>query len=146
MAMDYGLDDGFGFAPENAAQMGGVLMAKITVETTETPGDYSGVPVTNVVTEKIPIPMAGPAPMMMPGAPPAMPMMDPSLGMGAPAIPPPGMALPHPMPAGAPMPGQMPMPMPMPGPGAGPGPGPGPGSGSMGAQAAQQVMQQFGAM
>jgi hypothetical protein len=139
MAMDYGLDDGFGFAPENAAQMGGVLMAKITVETTETPGDYSGVPVTNVVTEKIPIPMAGPAPMMMPVAPPAMPM-DASLGMGAPATPPPGGALPRPlptiMPAGVPMPGQMP----------GQGPGPGPGPGSMGAQAAQQVMQQFGAM
>ena len=142
MAIDYGMDDGFDFAPEDAAQMGGVLMAKVTVKTTEIPGDYSGVKKEFPKTvEEIPIPLPGPAPMMMPVAPPGMPMDSP--GMGSPAIPlpqPAGMALPQPMPAGMPMPGMPPMPGPMPGPMSGPGPG----AGSMGVQAAQQVMQQFG--
>ena len=143
MAIDYGMDDGFDFAPEDAAQMGGVLMAKVTVKTTEIPGDYSGVEKELPETvEEIPIPLPGPAPMMMPVAPPE------DLGMGVPAIPDPaGMALPQPMPAGMPMAGMPGMPMPgmppMPGPMPGSMPGPGMGTG-MGAQAAQQVMQQFG--
>ena len=118
MAIDYG------FASEDAAQMGGVLMAKITVKTTESPGDYSGVPVTTEIVEEIPLlpPMQGPAPMMMPMPPPDIGAM-PNPGM------PPGMA-----------PGMAPGAQMMP-----PQPGaPMPGAGSMGAQAAQQVMQQFG--
>ena len=123
MAIDYG------FASEDAAQMGGVLMAKITVKTTESPGDYSGVPVTTETVEEIPLipPMQGPAPMMMPMPPPdigAMPNpgMAPGMAPGAQMMPPQ---------PGAPMPGM-------------PGMPPTPGAGSMGAQAAQQVMQQFG--
>jgi|ETNvirnome_2_130_1030620.scaffolds.fasta_scaffold00360_3 hypothetical protein len=123
MAIDYG------FASEDAAQMGGVLMAKITVKTTESPGDYSGVPVTTETVEEIPLipPMQGPAPMMMPMPPPdigAMPNpgMPPGMAPGAQMMPPQ---------PGAPMPGM-------------PGMPPTPGAGSMGAQAAQQVMQQFG--
>ena len=126
MAIDYG------FASEDAAQMGGVLMAKITVKTTESPGDYSGVPVTTETVEEIPLlpPMQGPAPMMMPMPPPdigAMPNpgMAPGMAPGAQMMPPQ---------PGAPMPGMPGM----------PGMPPTPGAGSMGAQAAQQVMQQFG--
>ena len=124
MAIDYG------FASEDAAQMGGVLMAKITVKTTESPGDYSGVPVTTETVEEIPLlpPMQGPAPMMMPMPPPdigAMPNPGMPSGM-APGMAPGAQMMP-PQP-GAPMPGMPPT----------------PGAGSMGAQAAQQVMQQFG--
>jgi len=145
MAETYGLDDGFGFAPEDAAPMGDVLMAKLTVTTTETPGDYSGVSVKKKpVFEEIPIPV-GPAPMMMPVAPPAMPMDigmgalppgagEPYLGTGGVAPLPPGMADPA-MFAPSPVLGTGP-------PGAGPT---GEQPGSMGAQAARQVMQQFGA-
>ena len=127
MAIDYGLENDFGFAPEDTARMGDVLMAKVTVETTESPADYSGVPVTTTVTEEIPLP-PGPAPTMMPqplppmAVPPQM-AMDGIPGMGVPGLPPQGMAPPPVMPPGAPMPG--------------------PGSTGMGAQAAQQVMQQF---
>jgi hypothetical protein len=133
MAETYGLDDGFGFAPEDAAPMGDVLMAKLTVTTTETPDDYSGVPVTTTTSQEIPIPV-GPAPMMMPVAPPAMPM---DIGMGA---LPPGAGDPY-LGTG----GSAPLP-----PGIGPAPmlaaqSPVPGTGSMGRDAAQQVMQQFGA-
>ena len=124
MAIDYG------FASEDAAQMGGVLMAKITVKTTESPGDYSGVPVTTETVEEIPLlpPMQGPAPMMMPMPPPDIGAM-PNPGM------PPGMA-PGMAPGAQMMPPQPGAPM--------PGMPPTPGAGSMGAQAAQQVMQQFG--
>ena len=127
MAIDYGLENDFGFAPEDTAQMGDVLMAKVTVETTESPADYSGVPVTTTVTEEIPLP-PGPAPMMMPQPPPPMAVppqmaMDGISGMGVPGLPPQGMISPPVMPPGAPMPG--------------------PGSTGMGAQAARQVMQQF---
>jgi len=127
MAIDYGLENDFGFAPEDTARMGDVLMAKVTVETTESPADYSGVPITTTVTEEIPLP-PGPAPTMMPqplppmAVPPQM-AMDGISGMGVPALPPQGMVSPQVMPPGAPMPG--------------------PGSTGMGAQAAQQVMQQF---
>jgi hypothetical protein len=137
MAIDYGLEDDFGFDSEDAAQMGGVLMAKITVKTTESPGDYSGVPVTTETVEEIPLipPMQGPAPMMMPMPPPdigAMP--NPGMPSGMPPGMAPGMdpgAQMMPPQPGAPMPGM-------------PGMPPTPGAGSMGAQAAQQVMQQFG--
>jgi|ETNvirenome_6_85_1030632.scaffolds.fasta_scaffold00383_17 hypothetical protein len=132
MAIDYGLEDSgleneFGFAPEAAPQMGEVLMAKVTVETIESPADYSGVPITTTVTEEIPLP-PGPAPMMMPQPPPPMAAppqmaMDGISGMGVPALPPQGIVPPQVMPPGAPMPGH--------------------GSTGMGAQAAQQVMQQF---
>jgi hypothetical protein len=128
MAIDYGLENDFGFAPEDVARMGDVLMAKVTVETTESPADYSGVPVTTTVTEDIPLP-PGPAPMMMPQSPPPMALPPPPMamdgisGMGVPALPPQGMVPPQVMPPGAPMQG--------------------PGSTGMGAQAAQQVMQQF---
>jgi|TARA_Y100000310_G_scaffold321115_1_gene378350 hypothetical protein len=132
MATNYGLDDDFGFAPEDAAPMGDVLMAKLTVTTTETPDDYSGVPVTTTTSQDIPIPV-GPAPMMMPVAPPAMPMGigmgalppgagDPYLGTGGTAALPPGMD------PAAMLTAQPPV----------------PGTGSMGADAARQVMQQFG--
>jgi hypothetical protein len=143
MAIDYGLDDDFGFAPEDAAQMGGVLMAKITTVTEEIPQDYSGVKTKTKTVEEVPLlpPMQGPAPMMMatpapdigampgpamansgmpPGMPPGMvPGMAPGMASGAQMMPPQ---------PGAPMQGMQPM----------------PGAGSMGAQAAQQVMQQFG--
>ena len=135
MAETYGLDDGFGFAPEDAAPMGDVLMAKLTVTTTETPDDYSGVPVTTTTSQEIPIPV-GPAPMMMPVAPPAMPMDigmgalppgagDPYLGTGGAAQLPPGVAVGTDRTMLAPVSLV-------------------PGTRSMGREAAQQVMRQFG--
>jgi hypothetical protein len=133
MAIDYGLDDDYGFGVEDASMMGGVLMAKITVKTTDTPVDYSGVPRTTTTTEEIPLPALGPepgpAPMMMAVPPPGLPgVLPPGLpempvpGMANPAMMPPGMVPPQSMPAGQPMSG----------------------TGSMGANAAAQVMQQFG--
>jgi hypothetical protein len=129
MAIDYGLDDDYGFGIEDASMMGGVLMAKITVKTTETPVDYSGVPRTTTTTEKMPLPALGPAPMMMAAPPPGLPAgLPPGLpempvpGMANPAMIPPGMVPPQPMLAEQPMSG----------------------TGSMGANAAAQVMQQFG--
>ena len=133
MAIDYGLDDDYGFGVEDASMMGGVLMAKITVKTTETPVDHSGVPRTTTTTEEIPLPSLGPepgpAPMMMAAPPPGLPVVLPSglpgmpvPGMVNPAMASPGMVPPQPMLAGQPMSG----------------------AGSMGANAAAQVMQQFG--
>jgi len=151
MAIGYGLNDDFGFAPEDAAEMGGVLMAKVTVKTTESPSDYSGVPITTETVEEIPLipEMQGPAPMMMATPPPdigAMPgpaMASPGMAPGMPPGMPPGMApgmapmaqMMPPQP-GAPMPGGA-SPMPV-------GASPMPGGGSMGQQAALQVMQQLG--
>ena len=133
MALDYGLSDEYGFADEDAAMMGGILTAKVTVETTEAPADYSGVPKTTTTTEEIPIIpapppqmlMPGPAPMMMAAPPPPLGVPQMAAGMNGGAGVPPGMA-----------PGMMP-------PVAANGGASAP-SGSMGVNAAQQVMQQFG--
>jgi len=137
MAIDYGLDDDYGFGVEDASMMGGVLMAKITVKTTETPVDYSGVPRTTTTTEKMPLPALGPAPgpapMMMAAPPPGLPAGLPAgLPPGLPEMPVPGMANPAMIPPGMVPPQSMPAEQPM------------SGTGSMGANAAAQVMQQFG--
>ena len=142
MALDYGLSDEYGFADEDAAMMGGILTAKVTVETTEAPADYSGVPKTTTTTEEIPIIpdpppqmlMPGPAPMMMAAPPPPLGVPQMAAGMNGGAGVPPGMA-PGMMPPQA-APGMMP---PMAANGGASAP-----SGSMGVNAAQQVMQQFG--
>ncbi len=111
MALDYGLSDGYGFADEDAAMMGGILTAKVTVETTEAPADYSGVPKTTTTTEEVPIIPAPPPQMLMPGPAPMM-MAAPPPPLGVPQMAANGGAF-------AP-------------------------SGSMGVNAAQQVMRQFG--
>ena len=135
MALDYGLP-GAGFTANggsmgqmsqgmpDAAMLGNILgdlTAKITVETEEIPDDYSGVPKKTKTVEEIDLAelMAGPAPMMM----------DPNM---APAPPPMMGGMPQmPQMAQMPQPQQMQQPQQqMPG--------------SMGVQAAQSVMQQFG--
>ena len=143
MPMDYEMAD-YAFAETDAPAMAdALLMAKITTVTEEIPQDYSGVKTKTKTVEEVPLlpPMQGPAPMMMatpapdigampgpamansgmpPGMPPGMvPGMAPGMASGAQMMPPQ---------PGAPMQGMQPM----------------PGAGSMGAQAAQQVMQQFG--
>jgi hypothetical protein len=153
MALDYGLP-GAGFTGNggsmgqmsqgmpDAAMLGNILgdlTAKITVETEEIPDDYSGVPKKTKTVEEIDLAelMGGPAPMS--GAAPMM--MDPNM---APAPPPMMGGMPQmPQMAQMPQPQQMQQPQQpqqmqqmqqpqqqMPG--------------SMGVQAAQSVMQQFG--
>jgi hypothetical protein len=135
MAIDYGMpDSGFTVGGGSMGQMSqgmpdaamlgnilGDLTAKITVETEEIPDDYSGVPKKTKTVEEIDLAelMAGPAPMMM----------DPNM---APAPPPMMGGMPQmPQMAQMPQPQQMQQPQQqMPG--------------SMGVQAAQSVMQQFG--
>tara|TARA_R110002110_G_scaffold33666_6_gene115405 strand:- start:351 stop:737 length:387 start_codon:yes stop_codon:yes gene_type:complete len=128
MALDYGMPgpqftgDGGSMGMETAmlGDILGSMTAKITVETEEIPEDYTGVPKKSKTVEEIDLAelMPGPAPMMMSMGPPP-PMMDQ-------------------MPQMPQMAQQMPQPQM-------PGPMPGQGTG-MGAQAAQQAMQQFGTM
>ena len=143
MALDYGLpDNGFTVGGgsmgqmsqgmPDAAMLGKILTIKVSKKETKSPQDYAGVPVETYTEEEEEINLAdlmgGPAPMS--GAAPMM--MDPEM---APAPPPMMGGMPQ-MPQMAQMP-QMPQPQQpqqpqqqMPG--------------SMGVQAAQSVMQQFG--
>jgi|TARA_R110002020_G_scaffold61820_5_gene165957 hypothetical protein len=125
MAIDYEVAD-YTFAESDAPAMANALMAKVTIETTETPQDYSGVPVKRKTVEKIPLPsvappplMPGPAPMMVATMPPGIAELNPypSLPPGAGNA---GMVLPPAMPGA----GAQPM----------------PGGGSLGIQAAEQAM------
>jgi hypothetical protein len=130
MALDYGMpDNGFtvgggSMGMPDAAMLGNILgdlTVKITTWKEEIPDDYSGVPKKSKTVEEVELAdlMGGPAPMS--GAAPMM--MDPDM---APAPPPMMGGMPQmPQMAQIPQPQQQ-----MPG--------------SMGVQAAQSVMQQFG--
>jgi hypothetical protein len=71
----------FGSYQEDPAMLSeilGNLTAKITVETEQVPGDYSGVPVKSKTEEEVDLAdlLPGPAPMMMSMGPPPPPMQQ----------------------------------------------------------------------
>tara|TARA_R110002167_G_scaffold257972_1_gene464496 strand:+ start:417 stop:794 length:378 start_codon:yes stop_codon:yes gene_type:complete len=75
------MDGEFGSYQEDPAMLSeilGNLTAKITVETEQVPGDYSGVPVKSKTEEEVDLAdlLPGPAPMMMSMGPPPPPMQQ----------------------------------------------------------------------